>query len=192
MQPTTVLTPIQLTLLNLVTEGYSIMEAAKEAAQQTAKETAKATSLSWAIIMEWSRTIPEFRLALDEAIECRALLNRERAQELTYEALQVLVNLLSDERASPSIRLRASTFVIKMATPNAESKRKAAPKQQPQAETAENSEKVHKAAQSQPVRLPVEPGRNSVCPCGSGAKFKRCCGNPVPAATTTAAASMAA
>jgi uncharacterized protein YecA (UPF0149 family) len=180
----------------LVTRGSSIMEAAMEAAQQTAKETAKATSLSWGAIMEWNRTIPEFRLALDEAIECRALLNRERAQELTYEALQVLVGLLSDEKASPSVRLRASLAVIKMATaPNAEAKRKSAPKQQPQAETAENSEKVHnlhKAAQSQTVRLPVEPGRNAICPCGSGAKFKRCCGNPVPAPATATAQSAAA
>jgi hypothetical protein len=70
MQPTTVLTPIQLTLLNLVTGGYSIMQAAREAAQETAKATATETSLSWGIIMEWSRTIPEFRLALNGAIEC--------------------------------------------------------------------------------------------------------------------------
>jgi len=188
MQPTTDLTPIQLTLLSLVATGYSIMEAAKEAAQETATATATATSLSWGIIMEWSRTIPEFRLALDEALECRALLNRERAQELTYDALQVLVMLVRDESASPSVRLRASLAVIKMATPTAEAKRKPAPQRQPQAETAENSEKVHKAAQNQPVRLPVEPGRNATCACGSGAKFKRCCGNPVPATATAQSA----
>jgi len=197
MQPTTELTPIQLTLLNLVTRGCSILEAAKEAP----KANADPTELSWATIMEWSRTIPGFRLALDEAIECRALLGRERAQELSYEALQVLQKLLRDEKASASVRLRASLAVIKMSRPgmstdSTETKRKPAPEQQPQAEpkseTAENSEivhKVHKAAQSQPVRLPVEPGRNSVCPCGSGAKFKRCCGNPAP---TTAAQQSAA
>jgi SEC-C motif len=180
MQPTAALTPIQLTLLNLVTGGYSIMQAAREAAQETAKATATETSLSWGIIMEWSRTIPEFRLALDGAMECRAQLNRERAQELLGEALQVLVGLLSDEKASPSIRLRASLAIIKTATtPNTEAKRKS--------EIGENFEKVHKAAQSQPVRLPVEPGRNTICPCGSGAKFKRCCGNPVAAILTTAA-----
>jgi len=182
MQPTTDLTPVQLTFLDLVTRSYSIEQAAKE------------TELRWSTIMEWSRTIPEFRLALDEAIGCRALLNRERAQEFTYEALQVIVKVLRDEKASPSIRLRASLTLIKMATPSAEAERKSAPKQQPQAETksetaetAENSEKVHnvhKAAQSQPVRLSVEPGRNAICPCGSGAKFKRCCGNPVPATAT--------
>ena len=27
-----------------------------------------------------------------------------------------------------------------------------------------------------PIRAPVAPGRNQSCPCGSGRKFKRCCG----------------
>jgi uncharacterized protein YecA (UPF0149 family) len=198
MQPNTELTPIQLTLLNYVTRGWSILQAAQEAPTANADPT----ELSWATVMEWNRTIPEFRLALDQAIECRALLSRERAYELSYEALQVLPKLLRDEKASTSVRLRASLAVIKMATHGmskhgAEAKHKPAPEQQPQAEpkseTAENSEivnKVHKAAQSQSVGLSVEPGRNSVCPCGSGAKFKRCCGNPAP--TTAAQQSVAA
>ncbi|MGA2191293.1 MAG: SEC-C metal-binding domain-containing protein, partial [Steroidobacteraceae bacterium] len=28
----------------------------------------------------------------------------------------------------------------------------------------------------------MPPGRNEACPCGSGRKFKHCCGNPPPAA----------
>ena len=28
----------------------------------------------------------------------------------------------------------------------------------------------------QPVQVPDKPGRNQPCPCGSGKKFKRCCG----------------
>jgi hypothetical protein len=35
------------------------------------------------------------------------------------------------------------------------------------------------AAQSctkpQPIRVPPQPGRNQICPCGSGLKYKRCC-----------------
>jgi len=29
-----------------------------------------------------------------------------------------------------------------------------------------------------PVRRPVKVGRNEPCPCGSGRKWKRCCGTP--------------
>jgi uncharacterized protein len=29
-----------------------------------------------------------------------------------------------------------------------------------------------------PVRAGTEPGRNEMCPCGSGKKFKKCCGSP--------------
>jgi len=28
-----------------------------------------------------------------------------------------------------------------------------------------------------PIRAPGGPGRNEPCPCGSGAKYKKCCGN---------------
>jgi uncharacterized protein YchJ len=166
MQFTAELTPIQLTVLAWVTRGLSIEEAAKEA------------ELRWPDVIEWKRNIPAFQLALEEALECRTLLNRERAQALSYEALQVLQKLIRDEKASPSVRLRASLAVIKMATSGEETKRKSTAKQPP---TSGNNENVHNSAQGQTIRLPVEPGRNSMCPCGSGAKFKRCCGNPVSA-----------
>jgi len=153
MQAITDLTPNQLTFVDWITRGLSVEEAAKE------------IELRWAVIMEWKRTIPAFRLAFEEALECRAMLIRERAHQLVFEALDVLLNLLRDPKSSPSIRLRASLTLIKMsAAPVAKRK----------------LENMHKNAQGQTVRLPVEPGRNSVCRCGSGLKFKRCCGNPVP------------
>lgn len=33
-----------------------------------------------------------------------------------------------------------------------------------------------KATPGQPVKLPPQIGRNALCPCGSGKKYKRCCG----------------
>jgi preprotein translocase subunit SecA len=170
MQTATELTPIQLTFLDWVTRGLSIEEAAKEIEQR------------WANIMDWKRNIPEFHLALEEALECRAMLIRERAHALIYEALDVLQKVLRDFKASASVRLRASLALIKISTkPESIGKRQPAPKQQPK------SENRHNSAQAQPIRLPVEPGRNSICPCGSGVKFKRCCGNPVPATATAEA-----
>jgi uncharacterized protein YchJ len=38
----------------------------------------------------------------------------------------------------------------------------------------------HSAGQTQPIVRPTPKiGRNELCPCGSGQKFKRCCGNPI-------------
>jgi SEC-C motif len=37
-------------------------------------------------------------------------------------------------------------------------------------------------AAAPPVRAPSRPGRNEPCPCGSGKKYKRCCGAEAPAA----------
>jgi preprotein translocase subunit SecA len=31
---------------------------------------------------------------------------------------------------------------------------------------------------AQPVKKEKEPGRNDPCPCGSGKKYKKCCGAP--------------
>jgi SEC-C motif domain protein len=35
--------------------------------------------------------------------------------------------------------------------------------------------------QRQPLRRAASPGRNDPCPCGSGRKYKKCCGAPVSA-----------
>ncbi len=35
------------------------------------------------------------------------------------------------------------------------------------------------AAKPQPIVHPDKVGRNEPCPCGSGQKYKRCCGNPI-------------
>ena len=32
------------------------------------------------------------------------------------------------------------------------------------------------AVKAQPVRVEQKPGRNDPCPCGSGKKYKKCCG----------------
>jgi hypothetical protein len=124
MQTTTELTPNQLTFLDRVTRGLCVEEAAKE------------IELRWANIMDWKRNIPEFQLAFEEALECRAMLIRERAHGLIFEALDVLQKVLQDPKSSPSVRLRASLALIKISTtPAAAARRKPAPTQQSQPET---------------------------------------------------------
>jgi hypothetical protein len=136
MQPTNNLTPNQLTFLDWVTRGLSILAAAKE------------IDVPWAQIMAWKRSIPAFHLALEEALDCRALLNRERAQDLFYEALQVVEQVMRDRTASPSLRLRASLAAIRLSAADPQAKRKVQPKLQI----------VHNPAQAKPIH---ESGKDS-------------------------------
>jgi len=166
----TELTPAQLTFLDCIANSLSIDEAVKE------------IGIDRNTVTNWRRTIPAFNQELEEAIEDRALVNRERIQALVYDAIGVLRSILQNEKASPSIRLRAAQTVFKMTAAN---------QQQPEsAETgtpaATNSEIVHNSAQ-QPVRVPSGPARNSNCPCGSRLKFKRCCANRSPQTAPVAA-----
>jgi uncharacterized protein YchJ len=88
----------------------------------------------------------------------------ERLQALVLPAIEVIGKLLHDEKASPSIRLRAALAVFKMTAKSAK----------PNLTSTEKNKILHNSAQM-PIRLAPQPGRNTMCPCGSGVKFKRCC-----------------
>jgi transposase-like protein len=191
-----ILTPIQQKVLEFLADGASTTAAAETAGVH--RNT----------IANWRRTIPAFNSALDEALRDRALLQRESAAELVPQALQVVRTILHTESASPSVQLRAALAVFKMAAPpDAPRQQQMQPAPDPeirpslnaalQAEIGAISEQhaqirrnMHNLAQSagpQPIRRPAEPGRNSLCPCGSGVKYKRCCANSIaqPVGQTT-------
>ena len=50
--------------------------------------------------------------------------------------------------------------------------RKARPKEDVEAE----EELIKKTPKVEPLQGEAEPGRNDPCPCGSGKKYKKCCG----------------
>ncbi len=43
-------------------------------------------------------------------------------------------------------------------------------------ELASEEEMIANAEKVEPIKAKAEPGRNDPCPCGSGKKFKKCCG----------------
>ena len=43
-------------------------------------------------------------------------------------------------------------------------------------EVEEEEELLAKTEKVKPIQADKEPGRNDPCPCGSGKKFKKCCG----------------
>jgi transposase-like protein len=172
-------------------------------------EAAAAAGVHRNTIANWRRSFPQFQQALAQAQSDRALEFRERAADLADLAFDSLRVILTDPKASPSVRLKAATFIIRTAMapaskkagkplsfnappdshlPAAPSEKKEEPTEPAFAQectTAANPQNMHNHAQKpEPYRRPgPKIGRNHPCPCGSGHKYKRCClGKPQTAA----------
>ena len=147
-------------------------------------------------IANWRRNSPPFAHALSHAQYDRAMLIRENAETLIDLAIDALEAILTDPKASPSVRLKAAMYIVNMATTPPPQKERvpldiekirytttdvvtADPAPEP-----ETAPPVHNSAQPEtpePVqtirRDSPKIGRNETYPCGSGQKFKRCCLN---------------
>jgi hypothetical protein len=91
-------------------------------------------------------------------------------------AFKTILAVLNDPAASASLRLRAAAMILKLA--DLKSENPASPRLSVKTSDVPEPEKPSVSAQSctiTPIRKAPEPGRNSLCPCGSGQKYKRCC-----------------
>ena len=156
------LTDTHYKVLNHLISGVSISEAARLAGVHRNTVT------------NWRRQIPAFAQLLNEALQERSLLFREEVESLAFKALGALRDILENEDASPSVRLRAALAVLNLS---------ARPEPKPQTETkrplpselCNEPEKTHKAAQS-----PVEIDSRKPCPCGSQVRYGLCCSPDSP------------
>jgi hypothetical protein len=182
------LTPQQHRVITLLAAGNSITQAAE------------AEGLHRNTVGYWRRTSPAFCRELELAIREQRLYWHEQATQLAPQALAVIQDTLTNPNTSPSLRFRAATLILKMATdPNA----KAIPRFSTlNLELEAVSGQVHALRKELLVRSPQiandaqdctktvrkapEPGRNSLCPCGSGLKYKRCCADPPRSVPTVA------
>ena len=176
------LSPQQLTVIGALSAGATMTAAAQQA------------GIHRNTINNWRRNSPPFQLALSQAQYDKALCFREKAEELFDLALDAIRDILTNPKTPASVRLRAALAIVNTAsTP---------PVPQKQVELdiqPETSQSVHKSAQSptdiranscslvadssHPLHNSAQPipphhhkiGRNDLCPCGSGKKYKRCC-----------------
>ena len=179
--PDPTLTPDQHHILALLAEGNSITQAAD------------AVSIHRNTVLNWRRSVSAFAREMEFAVREQALVWHEQATQLAPVAAVELEKLLTSPETPPAVRLRAALAILKIASE---------PKIQPLraiVHTTVDLETTHgqilalkKVVQRvQPphiendaqscttgtIRRPPEPGRNSTCPCGSGQKYKRCCGS---------------
>jgi transposase-like protein len=184
-------TPQQEQVLALISAGSTISGAASSAGVH--RNT----------IHNWLRSQPAFHAALARARYGKAMFWREQAESLAAAALETISATMSDPSVPPSVRLKAAQSILALVTtpppkPPVPEIIEAVPFPEATASAEEPlsaPEIVHNSAQ--PPNPPAETirraspkiGRNDLCPCGSGKKFKRCClnedglpGAPVPMA----------
>jgi len=185
------LSPQQLQVIDALSDGLNSTDAAAQAGVH--RNT----------IANWRRNSLFFREALADAQYDRALLFRDKTGDRLDLALQTLDGVLSDPKASASARLKAALFIIEKATTPPAPRpqvpfdiggirvsQPTVPPAPPQT-TVENPPSVHNNAQNAQIpfrRETPKVGRNDVCPCGSGRKYKHCCLNQPQANSQAAAA----
>lgn len=211
------LTPQQLEAIQALSSGLSVTAAAE------------ALGIHRTTLHHWSRTIPEFRDTLDSVKQARVDSTREAMNSLAAPSIAILRNVIEDESASPSLRIRTALAIVKfVTTPEktslpqtkrddidlfaigylsgytsarqpADSGRNIAfdhnlnfvrPEPVPTGEIHHNSSLSTDAEELQPTaqETPHQTPRNALCPCGSGNKYKRCCGKNAPPVLNRAAA----
>jgi transposase-like protein len=186
------LTPIQSQVLAGLLAGKSVSAVARE------------NGIHRSTIYEWRQQQPYFTLALDKARSRHQTAMFDFVQGLAEQALETVEELLTSEDAN--LRLRAAQVILRVANPGHLSTdtrsamqfetlsdhtlaRTAEPPAVPAfCVTAIDPEPDTEPVQSDTIRqnptLQSEPSRNSRCACGSGLKYKRCCGTGRPAAAT--------
>jgi hypothetical protein len=180
------LTPQQIEIIDALSSGATMTAAATQAGVH--RNT----------LANWRRNNLPFQQALAHAQYDRALFFRERCEELADSAAQTIRQILDDPKAAPSVRLRAALAIMHTISTPPQPKRqvhldiekivisKEPPRVFPDENLGTDPNIMHNFAHSEPPqtirRDHPKIGRNHLCACGSGQKFKRCCLNKAPLA----------
>lgn len=133
----------------------------------TMTAAAQSAGVHRSTIYNWIQTQSAFCQALKDAGTAVYGRLRDQLHELSDVALRSIRQLLEDPATPPAVRLRAALAVLGR-TESGWVLPDPIPTVNPQL-----------AADAQPARqdsVREEPSRNSLCKCGSGLKYKRCCG----------------
>jgi uncharacterized protein YecA (UPF0149 family) len=131
--------------------------------------TAQQLDVHRATIHNWLK-LPEFQAEVRQAREDHAEYLQAKLKEIADLALDTIRQTLTDPAVSPAVKLKAALAVLdRPLFPKPSAAVPAEPAQQP--------------ATATPVGVP----RNAACPCGSGNKYKRCCGSNAPPQLSRAA-----
>lgn len=135
---------------------------------------AKHVGVHRATIHNWLK-LPEFRAALEEA-RCDHLARIENnLREISELAVDTIRHTLTDSEISPAVKLRAALAVLDRPL----FPKPIAPRQE-EGQDLPGESPVSVRREPTASRASAEIARNAPCPCGSGVKYKRCCGTNAP------------
>ncbi|MCW5982393.1 MAG: SEC-C domain-containing protein [Bryobacteraceae bacterium] len=192
------LTPVQAQVAAALAEGKTVSAAARDA------------GLHRTTVHHWLRTLPEFTRSVEQA---RADYKNQLADELTElasAALATLRGLLEDSQTPPAVRLKTALAILHRPRFPDRDWNLPAPVESParqryademallaadykmmrMSDALDKAGATPTAAATVPAasapHAPTPPAptpRNAPCPCGSGLKYKRCCGRTAPPAS---------
>ena len=103
---------------------------------------------------------------LQDGIRLRAYAHQDPVVEYRLEGFEMFDGMIA------AIRENTAKMILTVRL----RKKEEAPKREQVAQETGASTASDETAQKQPVRKQKKPGRNDPCPCGSGLKYKKCCG----------------
>jgi hypothetical protein len=140
-------------------------------------------------IFNWSHRNERFRFCLDATREALAQYWAANLIESTRASLELLNRVVTSEDVPTRVRLRAALEVLKRdekkgawnstVIPASPSSTELHPGDLCLDELPPDSPEIVFSSPELPGPPPATP-RNAFCPCGSGEKFKRCCGRDAP------------
>ena len=174
--PSANLSSVQAQVVAALAQGRTITAAAAEAGVH--RNT----------IHNWFRD-PEFKTAVDAAQGEYVATLSDGMRDLAALALQTLRNLLEDPKTPHAVRLRTALAILQRPHFPAPDwhlpERIEEPRQQ---QVIDNLAELKADYDAMRMTDSTPIARSAPCPCGSGLKFKRCCGAASPGKFTRAAA----
>jgi hypothetical protein len=162
--PPSNLTPVQAQVVQALAAGRSVSAAAREA------------QLHRSTIHNWLKDQPSFAAAVKIARESYRLELGDDLLDLAGDALNTLRSLISSPDTPPAVRLRAALAALERPTYPDPTWNLPLRVEPPEAQRVVDGIKVVRAE----AQLDAAISRSAPCPCGSGQKYKRCCGRDAP------------
>jgi hypothetical protein len=185
------LSPVQAQVVAALAQGRTITTAAAEA------------GIHRNTIHNWLHD-PEFKTAFENAQSEYVAVLSDGMRDLAAIALQNLRSLLEDPKTPPSIRLRTALAVlqrphypqpewhlpVRIEEPDRRQIIDNLPELKADYDAMRMTEALQVSARQNEEQPPnsAQIARSAPCPCGSGLKYKRCCGAASPGKFTKAAA----
>jgi transposase-like protein len=181
------LSPAQAQVIAALACGQSVTAAAREA------------GLHRSTIYNWLQHEPQFKTAVESAQREYVEILNDGVRDLAADALRTLRELLNDPNTPPAVRLRTALAILQRPHFPAQGWNLPESIELPHrqrildgladikadydagrmTDAIEERAKQKESADSPPT------ARSAPCPCGSGVKYKRCCGSGSPGKITT-------